>query len=138
MNPNVEFSVARTVVPPDGYTRNPRRHEVPTALLVMYYGEFLIGLPPAERSAHLQRMLFQRPRLASGAVEMLSNRAHAHGRMMQRYRLDDQQWALDAEAQVAFAIQWRFTIVLDANGVAYPPPGIGPLRPRPVAPAPLG
>ena len=132
-NPNIEFCVARTVIPPDGYTRNPRRHEVPTELLAVSYAEFITTLPHAQRANHLQRMLFQRPRLAAKAVRLLGNRRMANERAMQRYRIEMLQWGEEQEALVSWAIQWRFTIVMDENGIAYPPMG-DPQNPRPVCP----
>lgn len=133
MNPNVEFSVAKTRVPLDGYTRNPRRHEVPTELLAVQYAEFIVSLPSVQRSAHLQRMLFQRPRLAADVVRMLGNRAIAHDRAMQRYRIEFNEWGFEHETNVAWAITWKFTLQIDINGVCYPPVGT-PLNPRPIPP----
>ena len=135
-NPNVEFMVARTQIPPDGYGRNPRRHEVPTELLTFQYVEHIVTLPRAERAAHLQRMLFQRPRLAADAVRMLGNRASAHDRAMQRYRIEFYEWGIEQETQVTWAITWRFTLQIDINGVTYPPVGT-PLNPQPIPPNPL-
>ena len=133
LNPAVEFSVHRTVVPHNGDGRNPRRHEAPTELLAFQYVEYITTLPNAERAPHLQRMLFQRPRLAAEAVRLLGNRCAAHDRALQRHRLEMIAWADEQGTQVTWAIRWRFTIVMDVNGVAYPPVGT-PLSPRPIPP----
>ena len=132
-NPNIEFSVTRTLIPVDGYGRNPRRHEIPSDLYVFEYVEFITTLPRAQRADHLQRMLFQRPRLAAEAVRMLGNRCMAHERAMQRYRVEMLQWGEEQVLQVDWAIQWRFTIVMDVNGVCHPPMHV-PQNPRPVLP----
>ena len=129
-----EFSIARVTIPDNGYTRSRRRHEMPLPALVDDYVEYLVSLPAAQRSPHLQAMVFSRPRLAAEATIILGNARWAFDQRVHRYQIRDQTWATDVWNRVVTCIAQGGVPRMDSQGRVWPPDFVGP---RPAPPNPL-
>ncbi len=125
-----QFSVARCTTPIDGYTRSSRRSEQPTHQLAVECSNYVLTLPRPDRADYLQKLLWQRPRLAGEVVAILGNAFHAHQRATQRYNIDIENWAYQVALLMPFSPVWA----VDASGRIWP----NNAPPRPAGPpAPL-
>ena len=129
-----EFSVARVAIPGDGYTRSRRRGEIPMAAQVDDYVDYLLTLPGNQRSAHLQAMMFSRPRLAAETTIVLGNARWAYDQRVHRYRIQDARWVTAVSNRVHACIALGGTPMIDSRGRVWPPNGVVP---RPAPPQPL-